>query len=1078
MTNLLKHLYRSRRLQAIVSLFALAVMVFNPYLEFSFLGNFANATGIHESEPYCELLITKSYNGNGKPKAGDEIVYTLTLENIGTGLCTGGGVRLQDLYPSDQLEYISHVMGSDDYPSEGATVFVHSGNELTWNFGKVYPAGFDSWNGFRTVDVTFKIKDSVECEEIIINKLKSYTSSNDEYGNKIGWSDYIEEIITLEDCPVKTYCGDDIVQTPNETGTGGPLDDGYEECDTDWLLGQYSYCSDQCTIEYVPYCGDGNLDSGEECDDGNNVDGDGCSAQCTIETVKECELKITKIASDNTVNLGDQLEYHVEVENIGTAECTNVIITEDYDANTTFVSSLPVADNVAGTLWTVGTLAVGSSELVTIQVDVTNSTDACYTTLHNVAKYDSEETDEGEAYADTDVICPSDCDLGLTKVVDLATAYLGDTLIYTLELTNNGQRDACTNVVLTETYPTGVTFVSSTPLTDVGNDTWNVGTLSPGAIFSVEIEADVKQDSNFCSTDQINVARYNSTETGESNDVTATTAIQCIPDGECILQLEKTDATDPVQPGQELDYTLTLTNIGDASCTNVVLEEEYDINTTFVSATETPFNSAGTQWNVGSMVPNDVFTVTITTLVDSEQDNVGICELETLVNTAHRNSTQTIRGTVTENTAIECPGDPVYDVYLTKTVNDNSVRKGENVNFTITVGNEGDTVMTGIVVEDTLPAQLQYVSHATSTGSFDIGTMEWVVGDLTPGQTETLDLTVTVTEDGTYTNVAEVISHNETDIDSTPDNDVDSEDDQDSASVTATSGCIINCGGGGGPTNPVINIIKTAGVQYTNPDTVVEYTLTITNTGTATGLDLVVTDSLPSPLTYVSSTITGVWNLGDILIGETKIITYNVQFPLGMTAGNYPNTATADISNGNDDSDDAVVEVRVPIVYGENFEPLLGIVKSVDRTFTNPGGEAVYTVTVTNITTNNVVAKNVMLSDALPSIFTFVDNDTSNNSWFLGDLAPGESKTRVYTINVAGTATNGVYDNLARASADNAPEVTDTVPLEIRTVIVEGFELPDTNGATGLFLSMLSGLLMLLLGWMVWKYRQLSIYNI
>lgn len=31
------------------------------------------------------------------------------------------------------------------------------------------------------------------------------------------------------------------------------------------------------------FCGDGTLDPGEECDDGNNVDGDGCSADCTVE---------------------------------------------------------------------------------------------------------------------------------------------------------------------------------------------------------------------------------------------------------------------------------------------------------------------------------------------------------------------------------------------------------------------------------------------------------------------------------------------------------------------------------------------------------------------------------------------------------------------------------------------------------------------------------------------------------------------------------------------------------------------------------------------------------------------------
>jgi len=33
----------------------------------------------------------------------------------------------------------------------------------------------------------------------------------------------------------------------------------------------------------VPYCGDGYLDEAEQCDDGNNIDGDGCDAICMIE---------------------------------------------------------------------------------------------------------------------------------------------------------------------------------------------------------------------------------------------------------------------------------------------------------------------------------------------------------------------------------------------------------------------------------------------------------------------------------------------------------------------------------------------------------------------------------------------------------------------------------------------------------------------------------------------------------------------------------------------------------------------------------------------------------------------------
>ena len=36
-------------------------------------------------------------------------------------------------------------------------------------------------------------------------------------------------------------------------------------------------------IKLRPYCGDGNLTPPEQCDDGNNLDGDGCSASCVIE---------------------------------------------------------------------------------------------------------------------------------------------------------------------------------------------------------------------------------------------------------------------------------------------------------------------------------------------------------------------------------------------------------------------------------------------------------------------------------------------------------------------------------------------------------------------------------------------------------------------------------------------------------------------------------------------------------------------------------------------------------------------------------------------------------------------------
>lgn len=72
-------------------------------------------------------------------------------------------------------------------------------------------------------------------------------------------------------------CGDFIVQAPAE------------DCDVPGETGTYSttIVGRQCTpiCEWGPYCGDGILQTlhGEQCDDGNNVDGDFCGADCTIE---------------------------------------------------------------------------------------------------------------------------------------------------------------------------------------------------------------------------------------------------------------------------------------------------------------------------------------------------------------------------------------------------------------------------------------------------------------------------------------------------------------------------------------------------------------------------------------------------------------------------------------------------------------------------------------------------------------------------------------------------------------------------------------------------------------------------
>jgi cysteine-rich repeat protein len=64
-------------------------------------------------------------------------------------------------------------------------------------------------------------------------------------------------------------CGDGIPEFPEQCDDGNSINgDG---------------CSTACKIEQLPNCGNGVLEAGEQCDDGNSVNGDGCSASCELE---------------------------------------------------------------------------------------------------------------------------------------------------------------------------------------------------------------------------------------------------------------------------------------------------------------------------------------------------------------------------------------------------------------------------------------------------------------------------------------------------------------------------------------------------------------------------------------------------------------------------------------------------------------------------------------------------------------------------------------------------------------------------------------------------------------------------
>ncbi len=85
-----------------------------------------------------------------------------------------------------------------------------------------------------------------------------------------------------------TWCGDGTSQDVNNEQCDNGTDNG-KVCNPDYA-GTCTYCTVSCQNETVTggSCGDGTVQSPEACDDGGQINGDGCSDQCVVEADYVC----------------------------------------------------------------------------------------------------------------------------------------------------------------------------------------------------------------------------------------------------------------------------------------------------------------------------------------------------------------------------------------------------------------------------------------------------------------------------------------------------------------------------------------------------------------------------------------------------------------------------------------------------------------------------------------------------------------------------------------------------------------------------------------------------------------------
>ena len=649
----------------------------------------------------------------------------------------------------------------------------------------------------------------------------------------------------------------------------------------------------------------------------------------------------------------------------------------------------------------------------------------------------------------------------IEKTADVQTANVGDTLTYTVKLSNDkAASSAWKEVVLTDEIPDGLTFVDGSVFVDgkstehgLNNGIMSVplGDIAAGQTVTVTFKATVNND-------MYNQTIYNTAvaeggngivkdedgnETGKYEDTDDGVYIN---KGDTMPYVTKTADKETAEVGDKLTYTVTLGNAEDA-----VYEIENAVMTDVIPA-ELDFEDGSVQ--VDGMTADYSFdnesrtlTVPLDAIAPATEKVVTFSVVaneaaygQTVYNTA------VMSGDNIPDTEGKDDGVPVGDgktrPSVEKHADVSTADVGDKITYTMTFANGefASVAIENASMTDVIPADLAFVDGSvqvdgmTADYSYDSATRTLTVplGELAPNTTKTVTFAATVNESAygkTVYNTAIM----------TGDNIPDTEDTDDGVSV------------GDGKARP--NIEKTADNSSAHVGDKITYTLTLSNSETATVpvQNAVVSDVIPAGLTFeYGSVMLDGSGMSDFTYDETtRLLTVNagsidpdatrtVSFVATVNEDAY-NTTIQNLATLTSDNTEPVQDKDDGVVVSDGMTDL-SINKSVDKSSARVGDTLTYTIAVSNGAGADVNIRDAVMQDTIPDGLTFrgnvtvdgysavyeYDNESRALSVPLDAIAPGQTKTISFDVLVNSDAYGMTIENTAIASGSNAPETEDT----------------------------------------------------
>ena len=748
-------------------------------------------------------------------------------------------------------------------------------------------------------------------------------------------------------------------------------------------------------------------DNGDDDDDSvlNNYTERAISS-LTLASNIAIQKSLSPSEPDNNFTIGDTVSFDLRVD-VVEGTIPNVSVIDDLPSGLSFVQlvSIIAGNNISydGT----GTATDNAGQITFDLGNITNTADGDTTNdyliirfeaqvddvssnnngtvLTNSAEVHSDVGNAGPVTHDINIVEPN---LAITKTASDSNPPIGKELTFTVTVQHSSSHSDAYDVIVDDVIPAGMTYITgsttgqaSVDETDPSHPVFNLGTItladgSKTFQFKVKVNEDWVPGNPITNTVDLNYDGQPGSPsvergyTGSDDETVTPTANTFIDATKTVSLINDADSSGTVTPGDTLEYTVTLQN-NDGDLTGVYFVDDLPSEVTYVAGSLTSTmgtvddsNPAQMVVNIGDMASNASATITFRVTVNS-----GVADGTVVSNQGYVESDQTIRE-YTDEDGIDSNGDQPTDVvvggqnsqyalYVWKFVellSDNdgssSITAGDTMRYYFVFYNDGNQPLTGVTLNDTIPAGLTIVggSEYTSSGTISVNGNNVSVSGMSIAVDDNEYAYVDVTinsplydSDGdlsseTFVNQGTANS-NETDSVLT-DGNGDSSDGYQPTEFVA---------GDGSPSEPQIDVEKRWSLVVDNdsdgivdPGDTIEYAIYVYNNGSVDAQNVRLSDSIPANTTLVSGSVTtsnGVVvsedpvdvNLTTIQAGDIAVVTFKVMInsnvadgtiisnQAGVSGDNFNSQNSDDNGNDNDGINPTLTPVSTSGNAGGNY---------------------------------------------------------------------------------------------------------------------------------------------------------------